>query len=88
MYAYRVGMWKLHLRTEGAYGQGPELVVHESPLLFHLGRDPSERFDIASEHADIVQMIRRKIKAHQAGLTVLAPSMDARLTTLNRPREG
>ena len=88
LYAYRVGMWKLHLRTEGAYGQGPELAVHEPPLLFHLGRDPSERFDIASEHADIVHMIRQKIDAHQAGLSVLAPSMDERLARLNRSGEG
>lgn len=88
LYAYRVGMWKLHLRTEGAYGEGQELVIHENPQLHHLGRDPSERFDIASQQPDVVRMIRQKIAAHQAGLTVLAPRMDERLKRLNLPVEG
>ena len=79
LFAFRSGPWKLHLRTEGAYGQGPELTIHEQPLLYHLLNDPSERFDIAEDHPDVVARILAEIKAHQAALEVAVPSMDQRL---------
>lgn len=82
LFAYRVGPWKLHLRTEGAYGQLPELTIHEQPILYHLGRDPSERFDVSAANAEIVAMVTSKIAAHRASVDVKAPAMDRRLVTL------
>ena len=55
LYAVRSGPWKLHLITEGAWGDGEPRIKYEDPLLFHLGHDPSENYNIADKHADVVE---------------------------------
>jgi len=80
LYAYRSGPWKLHLRTQGAYGQGPELTVHEKPVLHHLHNDPSERFDISETNEETISILMTEIATHQAQMNVKPPAMDARLT--------
>ena len=82
LYAYRQGPWKLHFITEGAYRQPPEKTVHDKPLLYHLLRDPSERFDVASEHPEVVARIQKAVAKHQAGMTVLPPQFDRRIAKL------
>jgi arylsulfatase A-like enzyme/acylphosphatase len=64
LYAVRKGWYKAHFITRSAYGPDkPE--KHDPPLLFHLGHDPGERFDVAKDHADIIADIRKEIEAHQ-----------------------
>jgi hypothetical protein len=46
---------------------------HEPPLLFNVAKDPSERFDVAQAHPDVVTDIQRIVEAHQAGLVPAAP---------------
>lgn len=77
--AYRVGRFKLHLVTEGAYGLPPERTEHEKPLLFDLLTDPGERFDIAAQHPDVVASILDAIAVHRAGLEEQPPLFDRRL---------
>jgi arylsulfatase A-like enzyme len=67
LYACRLGAYKLHLFTQIGYGQ-PKPDPHDPPLLFDLGRDPGERFDIAAQRADVVEKIRAAIAEHQRGL--------------------
>jgi arylsulfatase A-like enzyme len=55
LYAVRSGPWKLHLITEGAWGNGEPRIKYENPLLFHLGHDPSEKYNIADKHTDVVE---------------------------------
>ena len=57
LFAARVGDFKLHLITQDGYGQ-PEPAVHAEPLLFNLLHDPSERFDVAADHHEVVRAIR------------------------------
>ncbi len=78
LFAYRVGRWKLHLATEGAYGQPPVFAEHTPPLLYDLMIDPSERFDVAAANPEVVADILAAIEKHRGGLTVLQPAMDAR----------
>ncbi len=80
--AYRKGEFKLHLVTEGAYSQSPVRTVHESPLLYRLSDDPSERFDVAEQHPDVVEAIQSAIEAHRAGLKEQPPLFDERLKRL------
>lgn len=54
--AVRVGPWKAHFRTQTGYG-GPGPADHEPPLLFHLGEDPSEKFNVAAKHTDVLTKI-------------------------------
>lgn len=82
LYAFRKGEFKLHLQTFGAYGQPPEKTVHETPLLYHLASDPSERFDVAAQFPDVVADILIAIEAHRAGLDEQPPLFDRRLQKL------
>jgi arylsulfatase A len=80
--AFRKGPYKLQLISEGAYGQPPEKTVHAQPLLYHLGDDPSERFDIAAEHPQVVAQLLESIEIHRAGMTEQAPIFDQRLSSM------
>ena len=79
LYAYRMGPWKAHLITEGAYGADPQRAEHSTPVLHHLLRDPSERFDVAADHPEVLARIQLAIAAHQADLVIKPPEFDKRL---------
>ncbi|MBL8795819.1 MAG: acylphosphatase, partial [Planctomycetia bacterium] len=38
------------------------------PLLFHLGHDPAEKFDVAKDHADVLADIAKEVATHKAGM--------------------
>ena len=84
LYAYRQGLWKLHLVTEGAYGQAPPKTVHETPQLFHLGRDPAERFDVADQHPEVVDALRQDVDAHRASITKKPSRFDQRVALVQQ----
>jgi len=52
--AVRQGPYKAHFVTEDGFGLDTARTEHDSPLLFHLGRDPAERENIAATHPQIV----------------------------------
>ena len=62
VFAVRKGPYKAHFRTLEEYGE-PE-TEHDPPVLYHLGRDPSEQFDIAEQHPEIIEEIRALFEAH------------------------
>jgi arylsulfatase A-like enzyme len=67
LYAVRLGPWKAHFMTRSGYGQdGPQ--AHEPPLLYHLGDDPSERFDVAAKHPEVLDRIRAAVREHHRTL--------------------
>ncbi|SKB04389.1 Arylsulfatase A [Prosthecobacter debontii] len=67
LYACRLGEWKAHFKTQTGYGQAkPDL--YEPPLLFHLGKDPSEKRDVAAQYPEVVAQIQKAVEAHQAGV--------------------
>ncbi len=74
LFACRLGEWKAHFQTQAGYGQnGPE--AHEPPLLFQLGRDPSKRFNIATNHPSVLAEIRAAVKTHEAALVRGEPQL-------------
>ncbi len=56
--AIRVGPWKLRV-APAAGGPG-------TPELFHLLNDPSERYDVAAAHPDVVERLRRRLGQENA----------------------
>ena len=57
LYAVRQGPYKAHFITEGEYGDGPPRTEHETPLLYHLGEDPGEKYDISGDHPEVIAEI-------------------------------
>lgn len=74
LFACRLGEWKAHFQTQTGYGQ-PKAEAHDPPLLFHLGRDPSEKRNIAADHADVLAEIQQAVKTHQADVVPGTPQL-------------
>jgi len=74
LFACRLGEWKAHFRTQNGYGQ-QKADVHDPPLLFHLGRDSSEKRNVATDHAQVLADIQQAVRTHQAGLVAGAPQL-------------
>ncbi|NNE77358.1 MAG: sulfatase [Pricia sp.] len=64
LYAARVGDFKAHFITQDAYG--PDVLEHDPPLLYNLSIDTSEKFDVASEHPEVLERINKVVKEHTA----------------------
>ncbi|WP_209402332.1 sulfatase [Pseudozobellia sp. WGM2] len=68
IYAVRSENYKAHFVTQGAYGQFGEREEHDPPLLYNLGEDPSEQFNIAEKHPDVLESINELIDQHRSKL--------------------
>lgn len=75
-FAIRSGRWKMHRLTQAGYGQAqPE--PHDPPLLFDLGVDPAERFDVAADHPDVVRDLSAALAAHEAAVVPAETQLEA-----------
>jgi arylsulfatase A len=72
LFAARVGDYKAHFITQGGYD--PVAIEHDPPLLFNLNEDPSEKYDIAADYPEIIEMIEEAVRQHNEGL-VRGPDM-------------
>ena len=68
LYAARLGDYKAHFITKGVYGQFGDREDHETPILYNLSEDPSEQFDIAEDHPEVIEQINRLIAQHRSKL--------------------
>lgn len=75
--AARLGPWKAHFMTQAGYRQAqPE--KHDPPLLFNLENDPSEKYDLAQDHAEVIADIRKLVSEHKAGLEAPPSQLELR----------
>jgi arylsulfatase A-like enzyme len=82
LYALRKGPYKLHLISEGAYQAPPEKTVHDKPLLYHLGRDPAEQYDISAQKPEVVNELMQAVERHQTAMEEQPPLFDTRLQAI------
>ncbi len=81
VYAIRKGDFKAHFITQNEYGSQTahpitdtsmeitdDPTIHETPLLYNVNIDPSEKFNIAEEHPEVIAEIRKVLEEHLAGL--------------------
>lgn len=68
IYAVRLGDFKAHFITQGVYGQFGEREEHSTPILYNLSYDPSEQFDIAADHPEIIDQINSMVIEHRSKL--------------------
>jgi arylsulfatase A-like enzyme len=72
--ACRIGLWKMHFFTQTGYGPA-KAEQHDPPQLFHLGRDPSEKRNVAMEHADVIAQIQAAVDDHTKGVVPGEPQL-------------
>jgi arylsulfatase A-like enzyme len=66
--AIRKGDFKAHFFTQLEFG--PNKTDYDPPLLYNLSVDPSEKFNIAEEHPDVIAEIKKILAEH---LSTLVP---------------
>lgn len=74
-WAIRKGAYKMHLLTKNGYGKDP-VERHDPPLLFNLENDPSERFDVAAQHPEVIQDLTRELERYTATLTPVTNQLE------------
>ena len=64
LHAVRCGPWKLHVQVREPinYGKGHKLA---KPLLYNLDEDPSEKYDLADRHPEIVARLSKRFEQHR-----------------------
>lgn len=70
IYAARLGDFKAHFVTQGAYGEFGKRQEHETPLLYNLSHDAAEKFDIAHQQPEILEQIQKLVDAHKSNLVM------------------
>ncbi len=83
LWALRRGPWKAHFTNH----QGGKQVDHETPLLFHLEHDPSERRDVAPQHPEVIEEVRAAAEALRAGIEPVPMQLDLPLPGGLKPGE-
>jgi arylsulfatase A len=68
LFAVRHGEYKIHYTTQSGYG-GDRPVNHDPPQLYHLGHDPSEKYNIAEKYPDIVAELHQIAQDHENTVT-------------------
>ncbi|WP_190810909.1 sulfatase [Flagellimonas sp. S3867] len=68
LFAARLGDYKAHFITQGAYGQFGERTEHQTPVLYNLNHDPSEQYNLAEDNAEILQQIKKLVQDHKSKL--------------------
>ena len=80
LFAIRLGAFKAHFRTKATVGDTKEY-GHDPPLLYNLEHDPSEKYDIAVKHPDVIARIMKLRREHGSkmieGEDQLAPRISA-----------
>jgi len=76
LFAVRKGEFKAHYFTQTGYGT-PKPDAHDPPLLFDLGSDPGESFDVAKDHPDILAEIAQAVERHKATVIPVKNQLDA-----------
>jgi arylsulfatase A len=56
-----------------------KLYEHDPPLLYNLKHDPSEKYNIAQKHPEVVKLLRELRRKHQATMVEGEDQLAARI---------
>jgi arylsulfatase A-like enzyme len=79
LFAVRSGPFKAHFQTKERYVGQRKARQHDPPLLYHLGHDPGERFDVGKENLDVIARVRRVADAHRATVKPVTNQLELRI---------
>lgn len=80
LHAVRIGPYKLHVHQREPVNYGESRAL-ETPELYHVEHDVSEKLDIAAQHPDLVAQLLKRLEEHEAGIV----SVPDQLTNRNQP---
>lgn len=63
VFAVRKGEYKAHFFTQSEYGDD-EKELQDPPLMYNLNVDPSEKYNIADKHPEIINKMRNVLEEH------------------------
>lgn len=67
--AVRMGPWKVHYQIHGSYGTEPKQLTKCDPVeLYNLEQDPSEQYNVAKLHPDVIAEIDELVSLHRENL--------------------
>ena len=75
LFAARQGRFKAHFVTRSGYGKD-DTEKHDPPWLYDLAADPSERFNVASQHPNVLAGIAREVERHRATVQPVKNQLD------------
>lgn len=75
VFAFRKGPWKMHLKTLNPY-IGEQAVAHDPPLLYQLDHDPSERFNLAEAHPEVLNELQAALQWHLESVKAVPSLLD------------
>ena len=79
IYAVRKGPWKAHFIKEWEYAEDKEYTEHNPPLLFNLDHDPSEKYNIADQHPEVINQIKAAVVEHKAKMVARPDQLATRI---------
>jgi len=79
LFAVREGQYKAHFQTKTSYAGQKGAVVHDPPLLYHLGHDPGEKYDIAKGNPEIIAELKKLAAEHTAGIKPVVNQLEIAL---------
>jgi len=79
LYALRRGAFKAHFITQSEYGGEPAVTL-ATPGLYNLDHDPSEKWNIAAQHPDVIAEIQRIAEEHRKAIPPVENHLDKRIT--------
>ena len=75
--AVRRGSWKMHIMTQSGYGQR-QPTKHDPPQLYHLDRDPSEKYNVAKENSKVIAEMVKLIEKHKKEMKAAPSQLEIR----------
>ena len=83
--AVRRGSYKAHFVIPGAAGGGATPAEPGSPQLYNLDHDPSEKYDLAAAHPELIAELRKLADDHQKTVPAVKNQIATRTAKAPRP---
>lgn len=78
--ALRMGPWKAHFATQESYTRNNKRTEHDTPVLYNLEVDPSEKWDVSEQYPGIVAGIKAAAAAHHATIVAVPSQLEIPLS--------
>jgi arylsulfatase A-like enzyme len=74
--ALRKGPWKAHFATQESYTGNNKRIEHDPPVLYNLEVDPSEKWDVAEQHPEVIAEIKAAADAHKETVVAVPSQLE------------